>query len=113
MDIHFHITKELFEDLPEELYEVYEYLQDGESVKMYRLRPFLAYFMADDNNKPLTNAAAMKILGKLPASKYGDVAKEFAASLSEMAVPKVSGNSSTTPDSSAAAEGFPDGSTPS
>ena len=67
--------------------------------------------MADDKNKPMKEADAMKILGKIPASKYGDVAKEFTASLSEMAVPKVNGNSSTMPDSSAAADGFPPGST--
>ena len=65
MEINFHLTEESVNGLSWEEYEVFERVQDGESIKLYRLRPVLARFMVDDKVQPVEHDKAMKILSKI------------------------------------------------
>ena len=95
--LNLYITKELIEAMPEEDYEVIERVQDGEPLKLYKFRPLVAGFMRDDAGKPMTRPAALKVLGKIPVGKWGDVAKQFAEALTGQAVPLGSGSNSPSP----------------
>ena len=94
INLHFHMTKALIEEMPADLYEVIERIQDGEEVRLYKLRPLLSYFLADESNKPLSAKESSKLLGSIPASKYGEVARQFTDALKETAVPNANGDSS-------------------
>ena len=110
MLIKFNITKELIQELPEKDYEVIEMAQDGE-VKLYKLRPLLARFVVDENDKPMPHPAAMKLLGEIPLTQWGDVVNQFASALKGSTVPNTSGNSLNLPSEPASeASGFPIGS---
>lgn len=95
--LNFNITKELLEAMPEEDYEVFERIQDGEPLRLYRFRPLVANFLRGENNQPITYAAALKLLGKIPVGKWEGVAKQFTDALMELAVPNASGGNSKPP----------------
>jgi hypothetical protein len=106
----FQITRELIEALPEKDYEVIEMAQDGE-VKLYKLRPLLARFVVDDAGAKMPHAAAMRLLGEIPITQWGDVVNQFANALKTGTVPKANGtplNSPSDPVSEISAS--PDGS---
>ncbi len=88
--LNLHMTKELIEAVPEDDYEVIERVQDGEPLRLYRLKPLVAQFMRDENGLPMTKTAAMKLLGKIPVGKWGEVAKQFVEAMTGTAVPNVS-----------------------
>ena len=95
--LNLYITKELIASMPVEDYEVIEQVQDGEPLKLYKFRPLVAGFMRDDAGKPMTKAAALKVLGKIPVGKWGEVAKQFADALTGTAIPNGSASSSDSP----------------
>ena len=94
--LHFKITKELIETLPEKDYETIEMAQDGE-VRLYKLRPLLARFMTDENGQPIQQNVALKQLGEIPLAQWQDVIRIFAEALKTGTVPNQSGNSSNSP----------------
>lgn len=94
--VHFRITKELIESLPEKDYETIEMAQDGE-IKLYKLRPLLARFVADANGNPIAHTTAMLQLGEIPLTQWGDVVNQFANALKGTTVPNMSGNSLNSP----------------
>lgn len=95
--LNLHMTKELIEAVPEDDYEVIERVQDGEPLRLYRLKPLVAQFMRDENGVPMTKTAAMKLLGKIPVGKWSDVAKQFVEALTGTAVPLETGSNSPLP----------------
>ena len=68
---------------------------------MRRLRPVVARFMVDENDKPLLHSQALTILGKLPMSEVKDIFEQFANAMKEGAVPNGNGRQSNS-DSEAA-----------
>ena len=101
MEIHFHLGVNTVNTLTWEEYETFERLQDGEALKLYRLRPVLARFVVDDNNLPVSHADAMKALGKVSMPQIKDVVAQFMANLKDSTVPKVSGDSLNSPSAPA------------
>lgn len=97
MEITFHLTEENVNNLNWEEYEVFERVQDGEAIKLYRLRPVLARFMVDDKVQPLKHEDAMKILSKIPMREIKDVVTRFMEGLQNSTVPKVNGDSLKSP----------------
>jgi hypothetical protein len=101
MEITFHLTEESINGLAWEEYEVFERVQDGEAIKLYRLRPVLARFMVDDNKQPLKHADAMKLLAKVEVKQIAEVVTSFIEGLTNSTVPKVSGDSLNSPSEAA------------
>jgi len=97
MDINFHLSEDVVNQLTWEEYEAFERAQDGESIKLYQLRPVLARFVVDENKKPIPHEKAMKQLGKVSMPQIKDVVTAFMSSLSNSAIPKGIGNSSNSP----------------
>ena len=95
--LNLYITKELIQAMPEEDYETIERVQDGEPLRLYRLKPLVAQFMRDDNNAPMTKVAATKLLGKIPVGKWDSVAKQFVEAMTRTAVPNASASNSGSP----------------
>lgn len=97
LQINFHLTEGSINSLSWEEFEVFERVQDGESIKLYRLRPVLARFMVDEKVQPLEHAQAMKILSKIPMAEIKDVVTAFMEGLKNSTVPKENGDSLNSP----------------
>lgn len=89
MQIRFFIDKNLLENMAEEEYEAIEMAQDGQG-RLYRLRPLMARFMVDEQNKPLSHDAAKRELGRIPMGEFSAVTVQFADAFRSYAVPPVS-----------------------
>jgi hypothetical protein len=109
MQIYFHISENLVNELTWEEYEAFEGAQDGK-IKLSQLRPLIARFMVDEAQKPLPHAAAMKQLAVLPVAQIKDVFQKFSESLTGAAVPNVNGSSSKLPSEAAQPSESPAGS---
>ena len=94
--VYFDVTEKGIKDLTTEEYEALEMAMDGE-IKMYRLRPVICRFVVNEDGSPMEHAVAMKMVGKIPVARMGEVMKGFTESLKERAVPKETGNSSVQP----------------
>jgi hypothetical protein len=108
--IRFHVSEAGIKGLTLDDYEAMERAQDGD-VKMYRLRPLIANFVVDEEGKPVELKAALQQLGKLTMDQVADVLQGFFEAMKEQAIPKGSGNSSSSV--STQADGSPAGSAPS
>ena len=97
MEINFHLTEESVNGLSWEEYEVFERVQDGESLKLYRLRPILARFMVDDKNVPIKHADALKTLAKVKMNEIKEVVTAFMEGMQNSTVPKANGDSLKSP----------------
>jgi len=97
MEINFHLTEEGVNNLSWEEYEVFERVQDGESLKLYRLRPVLARFMVDEKRQPIKHEDAMKQLAKISMSRIKDVVSAFMEGMQNSTVPKVNGDPLNSP----------------
>ena len=95
--LNLYITKELVEAMPVEDYEVIEQVQDGEPLKLYKFRPLVAGFLRDEAGVPMSRTAALKLLGKIPVGKWGEVAQQFASALTGTAIPNSSASNSDSP----------------
>lgn len=89
--------EDVINSLSWEEFETFERTQDGEPMKLYRLRPLLARFMVDANGATVAHDVAMKQLAKVPMANIKDVVAQFMATLQDTAVPKASGGSSKPP----------------
>lgn len=108
--IHFLINEKSIEGMTWEEFETFERAQEGD-MKLHQLRPILARFLTNGNDKPMPHAKAMKVLGELPIPKIKEAIEAFVAALKDNAVPKVSGDSSSSPlEASPAESESPDGS---
>ncbi len=85
--IRFHLSEERINSLTWEEYEVIESMQDGD-LKLYRLRPVLAKFVVDENQKPVPIPQALKQIGKVPINQLKQVLESFTLDLQEGTVPK-------------------------
>ena len=97
MEINFHLTEESINGLSWEEYEVFERVQDGEALKLYRLRPILARFMVDEKSLPIKHADALKTLAKIKMNEIKDVITAFMEGMQNSTVPKVNGDSLKSP----------------
>ena len=97
MEINFHLTEDSINGLSWEEYEVFERVQDGESLKLYKLRPILARFMVDENTKPIKHADALKTLAKVKMNEIKDVVSAFMEGMQNSTVPKASGTPLNSP----------------
>jgi len=97
MEINFHLTEESINGLSWEEYEVFERVQDGEALKLYRLRPILARFMVDEKSLPIKQADALKTLAKIKMNEIKDVVTAFMEGMQNSTVPKVNGDSLKSP----------------
>ena len=67
--------------------------QEGD-IKLYRIRPLIARFMVDENQSPLPQVSAMKLLSVVSLDQVPIVIKQFMDTLKDKAIPKESGLSS-------------------
>lgn len=96
MQINFHINENLINELTWEEYEAFEGAQEGK-IKLSQLRPLIARFMVDENQRRLPHAAAMKVLGAIPMAEVKDVFQQFSESLTGAVVPNGIGKPSSLP----------------
>ena len=96
MEINFFITKETIEQMSWEEYEAFERAQEGE-LQLYRLRPVMARFMTNGNNKLLPRKKAMAMLGELPLSEIQTVLEAFTGAIQDGVIPKENRNPSESP----------------
>ncbi len=96
MEFQFYLTKEQIEEMDTLEYEAFERAQDGE-FRMYRLRPAIARFMVDANNKPIPYAVALKQTEKLKVRHYEMFIKNFFEMMQNTAVPNGNGSPSQEP----------------
>lgn len=101
-DINFYITENSVNSLTWEEYEAFERAQEGQ-MKLYQLRPVLARFMTNGDNKPLGHEVAMKILARLPLPKIKEAINLFMQTLQDSTIPKVREDSSKLPSAPEAA----------
>lgn len=87
MDINFYITEQSVNDMDIVEYEAFERAMDGD-VKLYRLRPAIARFMVDENNRPIPHAQALKISDKLKVKDVKDFLGKFFQVMQDSAVKK-------------------------
>jgi len=97
MEINFHLTEDSINGLSWEEYEVFERVQDGESLKLYKLRPILARFMVDDKAQPIKHADALKTLAKVKMNEIKDVVSAFMEGMKNSTVPKAIGTPLNSP----------------
>lgn len=89
--VHFHMSEGVVNSLTWEEYEALEMAQEGE-LKLRLIRPLLARFVVDGENKPMDHARAMKLLAKLQITQVKSVLESFMEALKEKAVPKENGD---------------------
>ena len=97
MELNFKITEEFIKNLPEKDFEVFERLQDGESLRIYKLKPVLARAMVDKNGQAVPYKQALEMLGEIPVGDYKHVIKQFTDGLLGATVPKESGRPLNSP----------------
>lgn len=90
LKIHFHMGENIINELETEEYEALERAQDGE-IKLYRIRPLIARFLANDDNSRMDHAKAMKLLAKLKVSQWKQVFESFMQAIKDSTVPKENG----------------------
>lgn len=91
MEYQFYLTKEAVEEMETIDYEAFERAMDGD-VKLYRLRPAIARFMVDKDNKPIPYNQALKFSEHLKVKECNEFVRKFFDSMSEKAVPKANGS---------------------
>ena len=97
MEINFKLTEDFIKNLPEEDYEVFERLQDGEPFRLYKMKPLMAKAMVDDKGNKIPYVKAFVILSKAKMSEYEQITKAFTDGLLDATVPKVNGDLSNSP----------------
>lgn len=110
--VRFLITKELIEAIPEEHYETFERLQDGEPFRLYKFRPLAACFVVGEDGRLLPREQAHKELGKIAIGDWKEISRKFMEALQEAALPNANGSrsNSLSEPSSPAPTPSPDGS---
>lgn len=93
VNLRFKLKPDEIQKWPEYEYEVLEMALDG-IVKLYRLRPIMARYLVDENDQPLTSAAALKQLGEIPIGEWPVVVRQFMMGIKDAAIPKASGSPS-------------------
>jgi hypothetical protein len=96
MQIQFLINEQSVNNMTWEEYEVFERSQEG-NIKLKDLRPILARFMVDDNNKAVPHEQAMKTLGEVPVSKIKETIEIFMNTLKVGTIPNPNGSPSQSP----------------
>ena len=91
MEINFKLSEDFVKNLPEEDYEVFERLQDGEPFRLYKIKPLMAKAMVDDKGNKIPYLKAFTILSKTKMSDYEQITKAFTDGLLDATVPKESG----------------------
>ena len=94
--IQFLITEAQVNNMTWEEYEAFEFAQEGET-KLNKLRPVIARFMVDENNKSVPFDKAMKLLGKIPIPKIKETIQLFTDTLRNRTIPKANGTPSDLP----------------
>lgn len=90
-NIYFDITEERINSMSIEDYEALERAQDGE-VKLYKLRPVLCRFMANEDGSEIPYEEALKITSKLGIKEFKSFIEQFFNAVKERAVPKANGS---------------------
>lgn len=92
--VHFHISADIAKTLTVEEYEAVERAQDGDT-RLYRLRPLMARFVVDETGQPMPHSQAMQKIGILTMEQMTNVINGFFDAMKSQAIPKESGNSSS------------------
>ncbi len=95
-DFFFNITEEAVNDMDALDYEAFERAQDGE-FKLYRVRPAIARFMVDKDNKPIPYATALKQSERMKVKEVNKFVTRFFEIMQEKAVKKTNGIPSEQP----------------
>ena len=95
-DFYFYITEDAINDMEAADYEAFERAQDGD-FKLYRVRPSIARFMVDQDNKPIPYAVALKQSEKMKMREVTKFVTAFFEAMQNKAIPKTSGTPSEQP----------------
>lgn len=96
MQIEFNLTEDSINEMEAVDYEAFERAQDGD-FKLYRIRPAIARFMVDGNNKPIPYNQALKISEKMKIKECMEFVKKFFELTQTRAVPNGNGSQSESP----------------
>ena len=88
-DFYFFITEDAINEMEAKDYEAFERAQDGE-FKLYRVRPAIARFMVDKDNKPIPYTIALKQSEQMKIKKVNKFITAFFEVMQNKAIPKES-----------------------
>ena len=96
MKFFFYITKDAVEEMEALEYEAFERAQDGE-FRLYRIRPAIARFMVDENDKPIPYAIALKQSERMKLKDVKQFVNSFFETMKDSTIPKENAKPSNSP----------------